>query len=222
MSKINEVATDNNIYQDIQVISANEDKELKEKEKKNDLISTLAKHLMSKDCTLKKVELPIHYIDNIRTDVFIDYNKTNIILNAKALYVFDCADEEFWTYYRSKAHTYKTVDELSSALEKVINEIESMKFDYETCKFITSNENTIRHTLRSIFESNNKTKSGSGECCICLQDTMIRTDCGHNICIPCADSTIENSTHQDCPMCRGYDELSTLGTVYDRRYAKFT
>lgn len=222
MSTFDESATKTNVYNDIQVISANEEIDLKDTEKKNGLFSTLAKHLMSKDCTMKKVELPIHYIDNIRTDVFIDYNKTNIILNAKALYVFDCADEDLWTYYRSKTYTYKTVDELSSALEKVINEIESMKFDYETCKFITSTENTIRQTLRAIFESNSKTKTGAGECCVCLQETMIRTDCGHNVCIPCADSTIENSTHQDCPICRGYDELSTLGTVYDRRYAKFT
>lgn len=151
---------------------------------------------------IKKYNLPIEEIDGV--SVCVEITKNDISIRSSRIYI----DNECNTTYLGGSTLVEgkiggQFDERSlTNMENILDVIEFDKFvgkfvlgtkGDEEKKYIIENEYLTTLNNKNKF----KLKKKFAECCVCLENTMTKTDCNHFICIPCA-SRIEYCECEEC------------------------
>lgn len=91
-----------------------------------------------------------------------------------------------------------SVKAISIFLKKVKSDLEKLKFDKFTGKFILNNHKIQQHNIGiDIFGDK---YSNAEECCVCYEKTLTETNCSHRLCIECWS----NIKKKKCPICREF------------------
>lgn len=116
--------------------------------------------------------------------------------------------------YFSKIYICKrNVTSITRLLGVIANEISSLTYSNVTCLMTTIPDtlDVLKKKLQILFECQNCETKQMENCGVCLEETERLTDCGHYLCIPCADKMCRGKQMEDgvpCPICRG----STINT----------
>lgn len=83
------------------------------------------------------------------------------------------------------------------------------RFRYKCCYRNFS----LRCALRNDFQCGCKKRkqmylnqtNQTNECCVCFEETNLKTNCNHDICLSCLDKLVKTKNlKNNCPMCRTY------------------
>ena len=99
-------------------------------------------------------------------------------------------------------------------IDEIIFHIKNTKFSKLTGFFYLYNRQNLNY--RTIENNNIFTKHDSNlmlyvlfpeflknhNCCVCFDETMTITNCGHYICVICWDKILETNKNNGCPLCR--------------------
>jgi hypothetical protein len=77
---------------------------------------------------------------------------------------------------------YPTIESMKSLLDEFIDKLTTIQFDKRSGSFTKNDDPTE-------------------ECCVCLEETTTKTNCGHTICVPCWNQIKKIQ----CPLCRNDD-----------------
>jgi hypothetical protein len=136
-------------------------------------------------------------------------------------------DEEptSWSYYADRVHCKFSSEDLAITLEAMINKLHILQFDRITNTLVTKDFLDEKKAFQNIirFPSNIGVQKPFENCGVCYPfdkvdakedidfQTNYKTNCGHSICVPCADSIpiIYEGEHDEnycgfiaCPQCR--------------------
>lgn len=158
----------------------------------------------------------------------VKLNATNtmlIQLEIEPKFIEACigSGRENWTYYDETIQCKINTKSVKEAFEKHLNILEDIKFDKIKCKFFPKIKLDFELALQNAFKSLSNVKTKIDKCCVCHEETSIKTKCNHSLCIPCADKikvskkncNEDNEDSEDeecsccysrkCPMCRQGD-----------------
>ena len=196
-----------------------------------------------RDDTCIKIKLPIETIDELPVIVEIVFKrylylssgkknvkKVEFHISTNKKHGGPC-ENQFYLYHFTTS--YQCVGEEEgenwsiSMLEKCIISIASrlnnLKFDCYGSRFGYTGY-TNMELLKDIFKGSNITHLDE-ECCVCKDDTMCKTKCGHNLCLRCwsklkVEKICEGCGDDDCecvneiteghicPICRSFMKLN--------------
>ena len=150
----------------------------------------------------------IDTVCNIPCNFFIRISKTNnqityVVVTIEAKNVVD-EDGSIYEYV-TMAYECDSPTELEQMFARVIKDVDELTYDEKKCVLLKA---TTGNTVASFWEqqlARSKTINFKPvePCCVCLCDTYAKTDCGHFVCVPCADK-IESvdGLPPRCPICR--------------------
>ena len=105
--------------------------------------------------------------------------------------------ETSWKYYITGRYCLETKESIAIALEGMIDEISTLKFDKRDCRFRTQEKIIETTSLISMFSSIDNVETNLDKCCVCHEKTGVLTSCNHHICIPCADKVHSITDEED-------------------------
>ena len=126
----------------------------------------------------------IHYKDGARLDTNNPYYKLIAVVqfrNISHCYCSGCAFKEE-NIQTTRRVGHPTIESMTSLVSEMMDMLKNIKFDKQSGTF-----------TKNAIET-------SEECCICLEPTQTKTNCGHHLCIPCW-----NKINAKCPICRKED-----------------
>lgn len=139
-----------------------------------------------------KVDARIEYEVNLDDDELIEFSYIKFIIDSRSIH--DDTYEPINYYERVMLYKNKINIEYNE-IDKILEDIKllliKLKFDKITSKFKTIN-------VVEPFEDKYLDDELIDECCVCLDKTNMKTNCGHYLCVLCWD----NLKNKDCPMCR--------------------
>ncbi len=161
-------------------------------------------------CRCYKKELKIiNKIDDIKVQCMLNIRPTNhtnyqykMILSSPNIYVsesiaYQCC-EQVKFYEKSYVYDGLTLENINTFLLELKGIIRNLKFNKLFGKFVLSNEFCEDEFGIDIFGLE---FCNAQECCVCLDKTLIKTDCEHYLCLACWSNLKNNS----CPICRKND-----------------
>jgi hypothetical protein len=99
-----------------------------------------------------------------------------------------CDDSELEDYYYYSEHI--ELDDLSTVLS-------SLKYNRFECKF------EMKQSIDWSFLASESVKLKYEQCCVCLEATIMKTNCKHTLCVPCYDNIARDvDGDTPCPLCR--------------------
>lgn len=185
----------------------------------DNLVSRFLTKLNNKDMLFE--QLPIRKIDGLKVDVFIKsyqycsdlkvYILIEDIMSEIICAHEDCPDHDYRQYYR-KEFLMKTInhDELKRILSEILLILQNLKFSklhgslYEQGKQILDQTPL---TWKRLLNADHIEWSVN-ECCVCMDDTLSSSICGHNLCRYC----FQKLKKLKCPVCRqslSFDDSDT-------------
>ena len=131
-----------------------------------------------KYCHLKQVN------DEFVVDRDNPYYK--LIAEVRFQYIYDCSCMNYEckvdNIQTDRREGHPTIDSMRSLISEMMDILKETKFYKSTGTFIECDSET------------------GDECCVCLDITSTKTNCGHYVCLPCW-----NQINSKCPMCRAED-----------------
>jgi len=100
--------------------------------------------------------------------------------------------EKYSVYHKS----YKTIREAILIIEKVVATYRILDGD-----LVSPEDYSV-----SLLEKKFVPYEAEQICCICYENTMVNTECGHYLCLKCRDLCVRKDK-LDCPMCRKKDSV---------------
>jgi len=154
------------------------------------------------------------YLENIETccgvpcNFFIRISKTNNLINYLVITIEakNVVDEDGSIYeYLKMAYEADNPVELEQMIARVIKDVDELTYDEKKCILLKAKPaNAVANFWEhELTRSKTITFKPVEPCCVCICDTYAKTDCGHFLCVPCAD-TMESidGMPPKCPLCR--------------------
>ena len=170
----------------------------------------------------KRYILPVDYIEGVNVSIEITNNelilRSREVINSEYNPVF----LGMFTLVECKDKMFRKFDPQS--LTNMETLLDAIEFDKFTGKFVLGGRGDEERKCiveKEYIVNLNKPKlkliEKYSECCVCLENTMTKTECKHYICIPCADKIQlyvcggcdgqdccddNDCGHKICPLCR--------------------
>lgn len=162
------------------------------------------------DCVKKIDGIPVkfqntlHYINIFHGDIYSDDNSFGLAELGEIRIIFNPGHE---------IHKIVTIEEIYHYLIVIMKYLNDLKFDVYSGKFrlqtiidYTPDQNHYISSLESKFLKEQITATSliscktDGDCCVCYESTLTKTQCGHELCFPCW--TKIKRRKRGCPMCK--------------------
>jgi hypothetical protein len=147
---------------------------------------------------LNQLYLPIQSVDGIQCQVSIKKAQTHNLLD-------DSKEAVFYLKIETKKNTVVFDDQMTEYqyysekidLTQLKQTLDSLKFNRMTSKF------TSKPIVDWSFLESDTVKLNCDKCCVCMETTTDKTDCGHSLCVPCYDKIkLDEDCSTLCPLCR--------------------
>ena len=173
--------------------------------------SKLAKHLLlsatnyynnNKDIEARnyrtyRYKLPIETMFDMKITAKLLIYTTDIFLS------INCSNNELFYTRLIESYNSLTLHDFISALRNLKNILSNLAFDKITGKCILSKTDAYPLDEWDELLSRDYIILSDITCCVCLENTLTKTRCKHNLCIPCLDKIIkDDANYKRCPICR--------------------
>ena len=125
----------------------------------------------------------------------------NITIEALNVTDEDCSPYE----YLSLAYQCGDSSQLEGLLKQVKADVSGLIYCPLKCRLFKTNLSTAMGKFWNdeLLKINTIKMNPVEPCCVCLCDTFAKTDCGHFLCVPCADKILSmDGDPPSCPICR--------------------
>ena len=166
--------------------------------------------------------LPFSEICDVKVYCHLNIRLTYAVLKIKTVDVvlneageFDCVDlytENIYGGYDYAKNTRFNKDDISRILIATYKKIKSLRFDKYSGQFTEDGkiDKTVNrmNKLCKLFMNIETIKTYTDICCVCHEQTMTKTACGHHLCYVCwfRINQVENDDtgcmERPCPLCK--------------------
>lgn len=142
--------------------------------------------------SLGRIYLPIHSVDGIKCDVIIKKSRIGLFKLCIETRKSAVMEED-----EMCEHNYFCELMDISDLKALKTTLDSLRFDRTKSMF------TQKPIMDWSFLASETVKLKYDTCCVCMEITTDKTNCGHTLCVPCYDK-IETDDEEGtlCPLCR--------------------
>lgn len=153
--------------------------------------------------TLKKnqlARLPIQSIDGVSTDVLISRDNEGKVLIIHIRSTWSVGYDVYSSRYSLYQKTVSSQEQLDTLFTDIIP---TLKYNKLRNKLYEPEDKFTHHLCclalaSKVKDTSNKIKLDWENCCVCHDDTICQTSCGHFLCLEC-DNKLKKKR---CPICR--------------------
>ena len=140
------------------------------------------------------------------SDERINLKRTKLAYINITIQSLNVTDEDCSPYeYISLAYQCADSSELEGLLKQVKADVSGLIYCPLKCRLFKTNSSTAMEKFWNdeLLKINTIKMKPLEPCCVCMCDTFAKTDCGHFLCVPCADKIISmDGDPPSCPICR--------------------